>query len=360
MLRVFDGEGGDLGHCRVSAPVPTVDGKAAISVWRRGCREQTAGARWRHGRDHDRQQTASEALTSGQWLITVVDRDDAHQYQPGYLFLPFGEATPPAQVKKSRQAFVPDGVGFVIAGRPNRRRRQTRVPQRRRDLPYDYLVIASGVSLRADQTPGMFGPGWRKSIFDFYSLDGAQALERGAREDSTVAGSSCTSRTCRSNVRSRRWSSPSWPTPISVARGSGSGRDGLRHPAVRRLHQAGVLGRLGTMLDERKVAVETDFLVEHIDPDTKTLVSYDEREIPFDLLVTVPLNMGADFVARSGMGDELNYVPVDGHTLLSTAYRTSSPSATLRHPGVQGRFRRAFLRGDLLRQLRASWSPGSR
>ena len=50
------------------------------------------------------------------------------------------------------------------------------------------------------------------------------------------------------------------------------------------------------------------------------LVSYDEREIPFDLLVTIPLNMGADFIARSGLGDELNYVPVDKNTLRSTAY----------------------------------------
>ena len=57
-------------------------------------------------------------------------------------------------------------------------------------------------------------------------------------------------------------------------------------------------------------------------------MSYDEREVPFDLLVTVPLNMGADYVARSGFGDELNYVPVDKHTLLSTSTPTSSPSAT--------------------------------
>ena len=54
---------------------------------------------------------------------------------------------------------------------------------------------------------------------------------------------------------------------------------------------------LGGMLDERKVALESDFMVESIDPETKTLVSYDEREVPFDLLVTIPLNMGADFVA---------------------------------------------------------------
>ena len=78
--------------------------------------------------------------------------------------------------------------------------------------------------------------------------------------------------------------------------------------------------RLGAMLEERQVSVETDFLVERVDPDAKTLVSYDEREIPFDLLVTVPLNMGADFVERSGLGDEMNYVPVDKHTLLSKTH----------------------------------------
>jgi sulfide:quinone oxidoreductase len=43
----------------------------------------------------------------------------------------------------------------------------------------------------------------------------------------------------------------------------------------------------------------------------------DEREVPFDLLVTIPLNMGADFIGRSGMGDELNYIPVDKGTFLS-------------------------------------------
>jgi sulfide:quinone oxidoreductase len=77
---------------------------------------------------------------------------------------------------------------------------------------------------------------------------------------------------------------------------------------------------LGQMLEERKVSIEGDFMVERVDPDTKTLVSYDEREIPFDLLVTVPLNMGADYVARSGLGDDLNYVPVDKQTLLSKAH----------------------------------------
>ena len=73
---------------------------------------------------------------------------------------------------------------------------------------------------------------------------------------------------------------------------------------------------LGGMLEERKVHVETDFMVERIDTEQKMLISYDEREIPFDLLVTVPLNMGADFVAASGLGDDS-----------TTCRSTSTPSS---------------------------------
>ena len=102
-------------------------------------------------------------------------------------------------------------------------------------------------------------------------------------------------------------------------------------------------------------------MVERIDHERKMLVSYDEREVPFDLLVTVPLNMGADFVARSGLGDELNYVPVDKHTLLSTAYdNIFAARRRQRHPGLQGRLGGALLGRGLRRQLPRSTSPAGR
>lgn len=71
----------------------------------------------------------------------------------------------------------------------------------------------------------------------------------------------------------------------------------------------------GDMLDTRGIAVEADYMIESIDPEARTLNSYDEREIPYDLLVTVPLNKGAEYVGRSGLGDELDFVPVDHGTL---------------------------------------------
>ena len=45
-------------------------------------------------------------------------------------------------------------------------------------MPYDYLVIGTGAGPCPDQAPGMLGGlQWRRSIFDFYSLDGAADLK---------------------------------------------------------------------------------------------------------------------------------------------------------------------------------------
>lgn len=71
---------------------------------------------------------------------------------------------------------------------------------------------------------------------------------------------------------------------------------------------------------KRSISLEPDFVIERVDPENKSIVSMDEREIDFDLLVTVPLNMGADFLATSSLGDDLNYVPVDKENFLSKKY----------------------------------------
>lgn len=74
---------------------------------------------------------------------------------------------------------------------------------------------------------------------------------------------------------------------------------------------------LGNILDEKNIILEPDFYLERVDTGAKKLISYDEREIEYDLLVSIPLNMGADVIQRSGLGNEMNYVPVDNGTFLS-------------------------------------------
>ena len=252
------------------------------------------------------------------WNITVVDRDDEHHYQPGYLFVPFGE-----QIVKTRRAVLPDGVDFVVDSIDKVEPAENEVLlDGGRRLAYDQLVIASGTTPRPDQTPGMLGPEWRRSIFDFYTLEGAEALAAALNE---FAGGRLVVHITEMPIKC-----PVAPLEFTFLVEAWLRERGLRDrvelvyvtPLDGAFTKPVASAHLGGMLDERKVQVETDFMVERIDPEQKLLVSYDEREVPFDLLVTVPLNMGADFVARSGLGDELNYVPVDKHTMRSTAYET--------------------------------------
>jgi len=254
------------------------------------------------------------------WSVTVVDRDDEHLYQPGLLLLPFGTYRP-EQLVRSRHAFVADGIE-LLAGEVDRVDATARTVHLAdgRELAYDLLVIASGTSPRPDQTPGMLGPLWRQSIFDFYTLDGAVALRDAlARFDRGRLVVHVTDMPIKCPVAPLEFTflAESWLRAREL-------RDTVELVYVTPLPGAYTKPiaseRLGRLLEERKIAVEPDFLVESVDPEAKELVSYDERRVAFDLLVTVPLNMGADFVARSGLGNELNHVPVDNGTLQSKAF----------------------------------------
>ncbi|WP_088282110.1 NAD(P)/FAD-dependent oxidoreductase [Kineosporia sp. A_224] len=259
-------------------------------------------------------------LPRDEWTITVVDAAQTHYYQPGYLFIPFGIYRPD-EVTRPTETYIPDGVDLVT-GEIDRvfPDENAVVLMDGTRLGYDYLVIATGTSPRPDQTPGMDEGEWRDSVHEFYTYEGAVAL---AEKLKTWQGGRLVVQIVEMPIKC-----PVAPLEFTFLADAFFTEQGLRDqveityvtPLEGAFTKPVSSKYLGDMLDERKVALEADFMLERIDPDTKTLVSYDEREIGFDLLVTVPINMGADYVARSGLGNELNYVPVDKHTLLSKAH----------------------------------------
>ena len=255
------------------------------------------------------------------WQITIVDQDDQHLYQPGLLLLPFG-VYEPDELVKSRRNFLPSGVDLVMGeiDRVDPAADQVFLTDGRQ-LNYDYLVIATGTSPRPAETPGMIGTEWRTSIFDFYTLDGATALR------DALAG--WTGGRLVVHIVDMPIKCPVAPLEFTFLADAFWSERGMRDkvdisfvtPLEGAFTKPVASARLGGMLADRNVRLESDFVIDRIDPVTKTLVSMDEREVPFDLLVTVPLNMGADYIARSGLGDDLNYVQVDRQTLLSTQHR---------------------------------------
>ena len=254
------------------------------------------------------------------WQVTVVDKDDVHDYQPGYLFLPFGMTTP-EKVRRNRHAFIGDGVDLVL-GEIDRvdAEKQAVFLQDGRAIDYDYLVIATGTSPRPDQTPGMLGPEWHRSVGEFYTHGGALALREQLQ---AFRGGRLVVHLTELPIKC-----PVAPLEFTFLAHDYLTRRGLRDatelvfvtPLDGAFTKPVASRHLGNALADRGIVVETDFMVESIDQERRVLTSYDEREVAYDQLVTIPLNMGADFVARSGLGDELNYVPVDKHTMQSTAH----------------------------------------
>lgn len=259
-------------------------------------------------------------LNGSEWQATIVDQSETHYYQPGFLFIPFGMYSK-EDVIKPRRDFIPPNVELIMS------RIEAIDPEHKhvklangRLLNYDILVIATGTDIRPEQTPGLKEQEWRQSIHEFYSLDGAVELAKHLR--SWKGGRLVF------NVVDNPIKCPVAPLEFLMLADWFFTEQGIRDrvdityatPLPGAFTKPIAAKHLGDILDRKGIKVEPEFLIEHVDPDAKKLVSYDERVVEYDLLVTVPLNMGADVVAASGLGDELNYVPVDKHTFLSTNY----------------------------------------
>jgi sulfide:quinone oxidoreductase len=263
----------------------------------------------------------SHHLDPAEWKITIVDQDETHYYQPGFLFIPFGIYGENDVVKPKRD-FIPPGVEMIVSEieliEPEHKR--VRLAKDNRYLTYDYLIIATGTQPRPDETPGLHDGEWRKSIHDFYTYEGAVALARYLR---TWEGGRMVI-----NIMETPFKCPVAPLEFVFLADWHFHKLGIRDrvdltlvtplPGAFTKPRASKL--LGAMLEDKNIKVVPEFMVERVEPDQKKLISYEEEEVPYDLLVTVPVNMGAEVINRSGLGDELNHVPVDKHNFLSTEF----------------------------------------
>ncbi len=254
-----------------------------------------------------------------EWKIILVDKDETHYYQPGFLFIPF-EVYKPEDVIKPKRAFFPKNVEFINSDieliEPEKNR--VKLSKNNQVISYDQLVVATGCDIHPEETEGMVdGGGWQKNIFDFYTFDGANKLSdflktwEGGRmvlnftempikcpvaplEFLFLADWYFTKRGMRDKV------DITFATPLSGA--------------FTKPHASSVFG---SFLKKKGISVIPDFNLMEVDTGNNKILSYDEKEIDYDLLVTIPTNMGAEVIERSKMGDELNFVQTDKNTLRS-------------------------------------------
>lgn len=262
----------------------------------------------------------SHELKKADWKISIVDEKEEHHYQPGYLFLPFDIYTPD-DIIKSIEEFIPKHASLVKGKIDKVKPKENKVKMADGgELNYDILIVATGAKIAPEETEGMKGSEWHKSVFDFYTFEGSLALRNKLRnweggklvvhitempikcpvaplEFAFLADSFFKHKHMRDKVEI------TYVTPLSGAFTKPKATEALEH-----------------LLEEKHIKIESDFAIEHVDNEKKEIVDYGGRAIPFDILVTVPTNKGDEVMERSGMGDDLNYVPTNKATLQSKEY----------------------------------------
>jgi sulfide:quinone oxidoreductase len=259
-------------------------------------------------------------LDRDEWQITIVDQFRTHYYQPGFLFIPFGIYNK-QDVIKPKHDFFPPGVQVIYQQIDRIEGEKNEVYlENGQKLPYDFLVIATGTQTRPEETPGLKEKLWYKDIFDFYTIEGAVALQRKFREWEGGELVMC--------ISELPYKCPVAPIEFVCLAEAFFTEHGMRDkvnityvtPMPGAFTKPVATKMLSELLEEKNIKVVPDFYLERVDNEHKKLISYDEQEIPFDLLTIVPVNMGSEMIARSGLGDDLNFVPTDKHTLQSERF----------------------------------------
>ena len=262
-----------------------------------------------------------KALEREEWDITIIDKHKTHYYQPGFLFIPFGIYTK-EDVMKPKGDFFPIGVNVIYSDIDKINAEESCVLlDNGRVLNYDYLIIATGAQIRPDETPGLKEENWYKNIFDFYTIEGALALRQFLK--SWEGGKLVV---CISELP---FKCPVAPLEFAFLAEAFFSEKGIRDkvditfvtPLSGAFTKPIATHMLSELLVEKNIKVVTDFYLEKVDNKNKKIISYDDREIEFDLLTIVPVNMGDEVIERSGLGDDMNYVPTDKHTLQSKAHK---------------------------------------
>lgn len=263
-----------------------------------------------------------QALDRSEWQLTIVDKDKTHYYQPGFLFIPFGMSKP-EDVTRPKADFFPEGTNVVwdeveeVA--PEAREVHLRGG---RTLSYDLLIIATGVTPDPEETPGLHGSLWYEDIFDFYTHEGATRL---AEKLDTWEGGRLVVNMAEPTIKC-----PIAPLEFVFLADAYFTKKGMRDDVeiVFATPHDGAFTKpiaskaLGNLMEKKGIEVVPDFYLMEVDEEAKILRTYDGKEEPFDLLVSIPTNKGSEYVDASDMGDveDLNFIPTDKHTLQGKDY----------------------------------------
>lgn len=247
--------------------------------------------------------------------VTVIDPSGMHIYQPGFLYVALGEANGRWLARDERKLLRKD-VELIVQG-AQRIDTQNMVVELAGggEVPYDYLVIATGSRLVPEQIPGLI-----EGSEHFYDLEGALRLReelrrfQGGRVGIGIAGIP--------------YKCPPAPVEFTMMIDAYLRKRGLRDrsqvtllsPLNRAFTIESASKLVQPIMEKRGIELVTFFNVESVDPSAGAVSSLEGEKFEFDLMVIVPPHKGQQVVIDSGLGDASGWLPTDRNTLQVEGY----------------------------------------
>jgi sulfide:quinone oxidoreductase len=253
-----------------------------------------------------------------EWSITVIDKSLEHVYQPGLLFVPFGlyGYDKEEDLVKGIAEPLPRNVRFVNAEVKLIDHAKKRVETSDGEYPYDFLVSALGCRIAPEDVEGLEEALGEKA-YTFYTLDHARKLAPAL--DKMKEGKLILN-ICNTPIKC-----PVAPIEFVFLADYYFHLKGIRDRVeiVLVTPYGGAFTKpnadriLTGIAEEKGIKVVPNFTIASVDTDARRISSFEGGTVDYDLLVTIPANVGPEVIDESGLGDGNGYGLTDPHTLKS-------------------------------------------
>ncbi|MBG7611289.1 NAD(P)/FAD-dependent oxidoreductase, partial [Polaribacter sp. BAL334] len=216
-------------------------------------------------------------LPKNEWTVHIVDQYKTHYYQPGFLFLPF-DIYNENQVKKVGKKFIPKGVHYIQKRIEKIDAENNFLELENETIAYDLLIIATGSKIAPQEVQGMLSSEWHKSVFDFYTYEGALALRNKLREFKKGK--------LVIHITEMPIKCPVAPLEFAFLADSYFQKKGIRND-VEIVYVTPLSGAftkeycskaLGYLLEEKNIQLISDFAIERVDFENNKIIDYADTE----------------------------------------------------------------------------------
>ncbi|MCP5303840.1 MAG: NAD(P)/FAD-dependent oxidoreductase [Chromatiaceae bacterium] len=240
--------------------------------------------------------------------ITMLSASDKHMYQPGLLYVAFGQMMPDELYRKQAsllESCIEFHVDPVEEFQLDRNQVKTKSGKTH---AYDILVIATGSRIVPEEIPGL-----SEGSETFYSEKGAVQMYKRLREfqGGTIAIVVGVPHKC-----------PIAPVEVTFSLHDYFKARGIRDKVHIKYHYP--IGRIHTIanvatwakpeFDRMGIEYETLFNVKEVDVENKVVHSEEGTETKYDLLISIPPHRGQEVIEQGSLGTG-GWIPTDRHQL---------------------------------------------